>query len=107
VGNIFHPCVFYEYKEQESSQNHYNCPIVISYAENLKNNVEDLSREDVRYLRPFIALTDEKTAADRLVPFCKETWEIPESEVRSAFSKAWNEQRRAKEDIRAEGQRKR
>ena len=40
VDTIFHPCVFYERQEHSSAQNNYNCPIVVSYAENLKNNVE-------------------------------------------------------------------
>ena len=37
IRTIFHPCVFYERRETAQAQNHYNCPIVVSYAENLKN----------------------------------------------------------------------
>lgn len=105
VRTIFHPCVFYEHQETHGAQNHYNCPIVVSYPENLKNNVEDLDACGVRYLRPFLAFTDEKTAADRLVRFCREEWDIPTREVREAAHAAWEEQLRAKEDIRAEGKR--
>ena len=105
VKTIFHPCVFYEHQETENAQNHYNCPIVVSYPENLKNNVEAVAKGEVRYIRPFIAMTDEKTAADRLVRLCKEEWDIPEKETRAAVSAAWTEQQRAKEDIRAEGRR--
>ena len=103
IKTIFHPCVFYEHQETPDAQNHYNCPIVISYPENLKNNVEAVADGDVRYIRPFIALTDEKTAANRLVCLCKEVWHIPEREVRSAVSAAWAEQQKAKADIRKEG----
>ena len=39
---IFYPCVPYEHKEIDNTNNHYNCPIVTSYAENIKNNVEEL-----------------------------------------------------------------
>ena len=105
IRTIFHPCVFYEHQETDRAQNHYNCPIVVSYAENLKNNVEDVQDKDIRYLRPFIAMTDEKTAADRLVPFFDEFWRVPENDVREAVHRAWAEQMRAKEDIRAEGAR--
>lgn len=105
VKTIFHPCVFYEHQEVNRAQNHFNCPIVISYAENLKNNVEDIVNKDVCYLRPFIAFTTEKTAADRLVRFCRETWNIPEKETRAAVHEAWIEQLQAKADIRAEGAR--
>ena len=105
IRTIFHPCVFYEHQETRDAQNHFNCPIVVSYAENLKNNVEDVADKEIRYLRPFIAMTDEKTAADRLVPFFAEHWQIPESDVREAAHRAWAEQLRAKEDIRREGAR--
>ena len=105
IRTIFHPCVFYEYQEQSSAKNHYNCPIVVSYAENIKNNMEDIAERGISYLRPFIAFTSEKTAADRLVPFCFEHWGIDEAHVREAVKLAWQEQRRAKEDIRREGER--
>ncbi len=103
IKTIFHPCVFYEHQETKGAQNHFNCPIVVSYAENLKNNVEAVTAGDVHYIRPFIAFTSEKTAADRLVKTAAEEWNIPEQEVRSAVHKAWAEQLAAKEDIRRMG----
>ena len=105
VKTIFHPCVFFEHQETENAQNHYNCPIVVSYAENLKNNVEAIADGDVRYIRPFIAFTSEKTAADRLVKTAAEEWNIPEKEVRAAVHAAWLEQQNAKAVIREEGRR--
>ena len=105
VKTIFHPCVFYEHQETKGAPNHFNCPVVISYAENLKNNVEDITSGKARYIRPFIAFTDEKTAADRLVRLCREEWDISEHSVRAAVRAAWAEQLRAKADIRAEGAR--
>ena len=103
IKTIFHPCVFYERKETAKAQNHFNCPIVVSYPENLKNNVESVTDGDVKYIRPFIAFTNEKTASDRLVRLCKEEWGIPASEVRAAVKIAWNEQTNAKSDIRKKG----
>ena len=105
VTTIFHPCVFYEYQETPDAQNHYNCPMVVSYPENLKNNVEAITSGRVRYIRPFIAFTSEKTAEERLVKLCRDVWDIPAAEVRAAARAAWSEQRRAKDDIRAEGRR--
>ena len=105
VRTIFHPCVFYERQETPNAQNHYNCPIVSSYPENLKNNVESVAEQNVRYIRPFIAFTTEKSAEDRLVRLCRKEWGIPASEVRRAARLADAEQRRAKEDIRREGKR--
>ena len=103
VHTIFHPCVFYERQETPSAQNHYNCPIVVSYPENLKNNVEEVAAGQVRYLRPFIAFTSEKIAAGRLVEFCRKTWDIPEKQVRAAVHAAWLEQARAKADVVEQG----
>ena len=105
IKTIFHPCVFFEHQEVDGAQNHYNCPIVVSYPENLKNNVEAVADGDVHYIRPFIAFTDEKTAADRLVKVCAEEWGIGAHDVRAAVRTAWAEQQRAKDDIRAEGAR--
>ena len=105
VKTIFHPCVFYERQEVEGAQNHYNCPIVVSYSENLKNNVESVTQGEVQYLRPFIAFTNETTVADRMVSVCEEVWKIPEKEVREAVREAWQEQLKAKQDIREEGKR--
>ncbi len=105
ITTVFHPCVFYERQETRGAQNHFNCPIVVSYPENLKNNVDAVTRGDVNYIRPFIAFTSEKIAADRLVDVCRNEWQIPEAEVRRAAALAWAEQLRAKSDIRAEGAR--
>ena len=105
IRTIFHPCVFFEFQEAPDAQNHYNCPIVVSYPENLKNNVEAVSEGLVRYIRPFIAFTSEKTATERLVRLCRDEWGIPAAEVKAAAKLAWAEQRRAKDDIRAEGRR--
>ncbi|MDO5326517.1 MAG: acyl-CoA dehydratase activase-related protein [Clostridia bacterium] len=105
IKTIFHPCIFYEHQETKNGQNHYNCPMVCAYPENLKNNVEDVTEGKVRYIRPFLAFTSEKITSDRLVRLCKEEWGIAEKEVRQAVHVAWQEQHRAKADVRAEGKR--
>ena len=105
VRTIFYPCVFYEKQETPSAQNHFNCPMVSAYPENIKNNLEHIQETGVSYLRPFLAFTSEKIVADRMVQFCKQTWDIPSSQVREAVREAWREQQRAKADIVAEGRR--
>ena len=105
IKTIFHPCVFFERKETADAQNHYNCPIVVSYPENLKNNVEAVADGDVHYVRPFIAFTNQEVATDRLVRLCDEEWGIPAAQVKTAVQKAWIEQQQAKADVHAEGKR--
>ena len=103
VTTIFHPSVFYEYKENRGAGNQFNCPMVCAYPENLSNNVEDLVEGRVHYLHPFLSLASEKVLASELVKVCRDTWQIPESEVRRALGLAWAEQRRAKAEVREEG----
>ena len=58
-GFIFYPCIPYERNEFPDSNNHYNCPIVTSYAENIKNNVDEITSGQVKFLNPFMAFTNE------------------------------------------------
>ena len=105
VKTIFQPCVYYERRENEKTRSNYNCPIVISYAENIETNMDSIKKEGVRFIRPFLAFTSEKVAADRLVMLCKEEFGISEKETREAVRLAFEEQIKAKEDVRREGER--
>ena len=44
----------------QDAVNHYNCPIVTSYAENIKNNVDELHDPSITFMNPFLALTSEE-----------------------------------------------
>jgi len=103
IKTIFYPSIFYEKQEYKSSQNHYNCPMVVAYPENLKNNVESIEENDVNFIKFFMAFTNEKTAAEALIRLCEKEWKIPAKEVRKAVSIAWKEQENAKNDIREQG----
>ena len=91
VTRIFYPCVYYERKEDEGAQNHFNCPMVMSYPENLKNNIEELWKGTVKMYSPFVAFTDEKTITERLKKVMAEEFGVPEQETASAAAKAWAE----------------
>ena len=104
IHTIFYPSVFFE-RPEPGAQNKYNCPMVIGSPENIRNNVEDLSAQNVRFIHPFLSFGDEKAAEDRLCTVFAEEWQIPADEVRTACRKAWAEQLRSKADIRAEGKR--
>ena len=43
-GVIFYPCITREVKEQKDADNHFNCPIVSSYPEVIRNNIDALRR---------------------------------------------------------------
>ncbi|MEE3378480.1 MAG: acyl-CoA dehydratase activase-related protein, partial [Lachnospiraceae bacterium] len=101
VRNIFYPCVPYEREEFEGAVNHYNCPIVTSYAENIKNNVEELKDPSINFMNPFLAFTDEKILTERLVSIFSS---IPKKEVRSAARAGWAELRATRRDIQKKGE---
>ena len=64
VKFIFYPCVPYERNEFPDAVNHYNCPIVTSYAENIKNNVDELKDPSIKFMNPFMAFTTEAILTD-------------------------------------------
>lgn len=101
VKDIFYPCIPYEQNETTDANNHYNCPIVTSYAENIKNNVEELKTEHIDFRNPFLSFESEEKLAKRLV---EEFADIPASEVKEAVSLAWGEMLKSKEDIRQKGE---
>jgi len=100
VDFIFYPSLFYEREEFKDAGNHYNCPIVTSYSENIKNNVEEIGRGEVRFRNPFMAFTSEDTVLEALK---KEFTEIPDWELKAAVSEAWAELAAAREDMRLKG----
>lgn len=62
--------------------------MVISYPENIKNNVDDISEKNINFMNPFIAFTNKKTLSDRLCEFMKEQFGISKKETKEAASKA-------------------
>lgn len=101
VKFIFYPCIPYEHKEIDKTNNHYNCPIVTSYAENIKNNVEELVTEHIDFRNPFLSFENEEILAKRLR---EEFPDIPKAEVTAAVSAAWKEMMQSKEDVRKKGE---
>ena len=92
VDFIFYPSIPYERNEFPDANNHYNCPIVTSYSENIKNNVDEITNGEIRFLNPFMAFTNEETLSKQLVAtFTADDFNIPESEIRDAASEAWKE----------------
>ncbi len=98
---IFYPALFYERDEVEGANNHYNCPIVTSYSENIKNNVEEIGRGEVIFRNPFMSFKSPDTIAAALI---KEFKELPAAEIKEAVLAAWAEQSAAREDIKKKGE---
>ena len=101
VKFIFYPCIPYERNEFPDAVNHYNCPIVTSYAENIKNNVDELNDPSIRFMNPFLAFTSEDILTGRLV---EEFSDIPAAEVKAAAHKAWEELTAVRRDVQKKGE---
>ncbi len=101
VDFIFYPALFYERNEFEDANNHYNCPIVTSYSENIKNNVEEISRGDVILRNPFMSFRDLKTISEALT---EEFTELSTTEVMEAARLGWEELERARKDMQQKGE---
>ena len=101
---IFYPCVPYERNETPEAGNHYNCPMVTSYAENIKNNVESLTDHKVHFRNPFMAFTNEEILTKRLVEEFTKDQAIPEKEIRAAAHKAWQELIASRPDMEKKGE---
>ena len=104
VPFIFYPCIPYERKEVDGAGNHYNCPMVTSYAENIKNNMEELKEKNIHFMNPFMAFTSEEILAKQLAKEFKKELGIPESETLAACKKAWAELEQARMDVEKKGE---
>lgn len=101
---IFYPCIPYERNEFPDSNNHYNCPIVTSYAENIKNNVDDITSGRVRFLNPFMAFSSEEILTGQLVKVFDKEFSIPAGEVKEAAHEAWLALAEFRRDIQTKGE---
>ncbi len=99
---IFYPCIVHEKREFEKAANTFNCPVVTSYAEVIKNNVDSLKENNVKFMNPFLPIADKKRLKRRLKEELKE-FNIPFKEIDNAVEKAWEEQEKFKGDIKQKG----
>ena len=121
IRTIWFPCVFYERELVQGAADHFNCPIVATYPEVIRNNVEavrDGQQEGpdgaeggtgpgglgVRMLSPFLNLADPTTLAERLVEVFAD-WGVTLPEARRAVAAGFAEDAAFKADVRAEGRR--
>ena len=104
ITTIFYPCIPYSRKEFAESNNHYNCPIVTSYPEVLKNNVEELKTKNINFLNPFLPF-EAKQLAKTIMDLPEfDAYEFTKHELLEAAKRAEIEYQRYKNDIRSKGE---
>ena len=105
ITTIFYPCIPYETKEDTKANNHFNCPIVTSYPEVLKNNIEALRQnEHIRFLNPFLPIYNKKRLSERLYEELNRFWNIPLTEIQEAVRKAEAEAEKVKKETQEQGE---
>ena len=103
IKTIFYPCMPYSRKEYDKADNHYNCPIVISYSEVLKNNVEELKDPNIKFLNPFLPF-DAKNLTKRILELDEfKEYNFTKKELMEAAKKAEEEYQHFKNDIFEKG----
>ncbi|NJD02645.1 MAG: 2-hydroxyacyl-CoA dehydratase, partial [Ruminiclostridium sp.] len=103
IKTIFYPCLPYEKKEDSNADNQYNCPVVTSYSEVIKHNMDILKDKEIRFLNPFLPYHDKKRLAERLFEEFR-SFGPSSREVNEAVDKAWQEEEKYKQLIRKKGE---
>jgi len=113
IDFIWMPCAKWERQEDEGAGNHYNCPIVASYSEALRLNVDDLRETGMPFLNPWLPYDKKDHLKKRLHFELTDTFgdvvgkraKLPtRSEIDAAVEEAWAEDERFKDDMRAKGE---
>ena len=128
IDFIWMPCVRWERQEDDGANNHYNCPIVMSYSEALKLNVDDLRESCIAFMNPFLPYDDKEALKLRLFEQFGAKGKLQEAlreraaatgtevakaatgnfptkeEICAAVDAAWEEDLRFKDAMRAKGE---
>jgi predicted CoA-substrate-specific enzyme activase len=104
ITTIFYPCIPYNMKDPlHASDNNYNCPIVASYAENIRANMDILRQKNINFLQPFLPINNKKALIKRLQEELS-SLNIPKKDLIKAVEKSYQELDKYKEDIRNYGE---
>ena len=113
IDFIWMPCSKYERMEDETAGNHFNCPIVMSYSEALRLNIDELNETDIRFLNPFLPYDKKDHLKKRLFVELVEAHpdlmgkngSLPTAqEIDDAVEKAWAEDEALKADMHRKGE---
>jgi predicted nucleotide-binding protein (sugar kinase/HSP70/actin superfamily) len=102
VDAIFYPCLTYNIKGKEKTDNNYNCPVVAYYSEVLKGNMDSLKK--VKFLYPYLYLNNKKELTRELYKCLSSNFsEIKMADVSKAVNKGLNAYTQFMENIQKEG----
>ena len=103
IKTIFYPCMPFSRKEYEKADNKYNCPIVISYSEVLKNNVEELQNPEIKFINPFLPF-DTPNLVKKIMELDEfKEYNFTKQELTESAELAQAEYQKCKKDIQNKG----
>lgn len=103
IKKIFYPCVPFERKEYDAGNNHYNCPIVTSYPEVIKNNMDIFQEQGIEFINFFVALDEREFMPAKIMKeFGK--YGITEQQATEASEAAYAEMLAFKRDMEQKGE---
>ncbi len=97
IKKIFYPCEPYNFDTR--SDNFYNCPIVASYAENIRGNMDILKEKNIKFMQPFLPVHDMKKLKRRLSEELISEG-VSSKEISEAVDKAAAELENYRQDVR-------
>lgn len=100
---IFYPGVVYEREENSNARNHFNCPIVQSYSDVIRNNVDEIRDGEINYLNPYLNLADTKSTVRNLYDTFK-PFGVSEADVKTAFEQGLTELDHFKRKVQSRGE---
>ncbi len=105
IKYIFYPSINHEVIEDETANNHYNCPVVATYPEVISKNMDDLFKEEgVTFNHPFLPYDNDDRLVKQLYSMLRPL-HIGFTEISKAIKLARREDKRFKDDIKREGAR--
>ncbi|KUO61919.1 MAG: 2-hydroxyglutaryl-CoA dehydratase [Gracilibacter sp. BRH_c7a] len=103
IYTIFYPCLQRDEKEQSEANNNYNCPIVTSYPEAVKANIDELRSDKVKFMFPFLPMDNKQRLINRIYQEF-ENFGISKNEVERAVTKAYEERDKVRKELKAKGE---
>ena len=111
IKNIFYPCIRSESKEFKNANNSFNCPVVMSYSEVIKNNISEIKENKINYINPFLPIHNKSSLKKRLLEelnriknYDKDFLEISKEEINKSVELGFEEYEKFKADMRYMGE---
>ncbi len=104
VDAIFYPCLTYNIRENDATDNFYNCPVVAYYSEVLKGNMDSL--KSTKFLYPYLCINDSRQLSKGIFDCLSSNFSgITKAQVKAAVKVGMNVYAESMNDTYKEGRR--